>query len=131
VPNNICLWAAIIANLTRYRISNLRPAGRKSIWATPTDLEMAFKSYLPITPFLDHFRFANDTTGMWKVVWHFYVRCDYSVRMGIGQGARFLSILLSMRYARARPSKVIRDGRDTWLATSSPERRTPEACVDS
>jgi len=65
---------------------------------------------------------------MRKVVGHFYVQCDYSVRMGIGKGARFLSIL-SMRYAKARPSKVIRDGRDTWLATSSPEPQTLVARV--
>jgi len=31
-------------------------------------------------------RFADNTPGMWKVIGHFYVQRDYSVRMGIGKG---------------------------------------------
>jgi hypothetical protein len=38
-PNNICLWAAKLANLTGYRISNLRPAGRKSIWGNSDETQ--------------------------------------------------------------------------------------------
>jgi hypothetical protein len=34
----------------------------------------------------DNFRVADDTPGMWKVIGHFYVKCDYSVRMGIKKG---------------------------------------------
>ena len=33
-----------------------------------------------------NFRFADNTPGMWKVIGHFYVQRDYSVRMGIGKG---------------------------------------------
>ena len=47
--------------------------------------------------------------------------CEWGWRQA--RAARFLAVL-SMRYARARPAKVIRDGRDTWLATSSPEPQT-------
>ena len=32
------------------------------------------------------FLFVDDTPGMWKVIGHFYVQRDYSVRMGIGKG---------------------------------------------
>lgn len=31
-------------------------------------------------------RVADDTLGIWKVIGHFYVQRDYSVRMGIGKG---------------------------------------------
>ena len=34
-------------------------------------------------------------------------------------------------HARTHQAKAIRDGRDTWLATSSPEPRTPETHEDS
>jgi hypothetical protein len=34
----------------------------------------------------DNFWIADDTPGMWKVIRHFYVQRDYSVRMGIGKG---------------------------------------------
>ena len=37
-------------------------------------------------PDLDSFWFADAKPGMWKVIGHFYVQLDYSVRMGIGQG---------------------------------------------
>ncbi len=44
-PKYICLWAAIFVNLTRYRISYLRPTGRKGFWATTeAGPEMALNS---------------------------------------------------------------------------------------
>jgi len=56
--------------------------------------------------------------------------CSATTQFGweSGRAARFLAIL-SMGHAGARPAKVIRDGRDTWLATSSPERQTLVARV--
>jgi hypothetical protein len=40
---NICLWAAMLADLSRYRISNLRLAETKSIWATPKGRRDSFQ----------------------------------------------------------------------------------------
>jgi hypothetical protein len=48
---------------------------------------------------------------------------------GNRKGPRASWLFWSMRYARARSFKVIRDGRDTWLATSSPEPQTLVARV--
>jgi hypothetical protein len=45
MPPIICLWAAISLNLDPYRISYLRPTGRKGFWATiDAGREMAFNS---------------------------------------------------------------------------------------
>ena len=34
------------------------------------------------------FLFADDTPRMWRVIVHFFVQRDYSVRMGIRKGSR-------------------------------------------
>jgi hypothetical protein len=47
-----------------------------------------------------------------------------------GLGARRNHTNMAEEYALAHPARAIRDGRDTWLATSSPEPRSPAVRVN-